>query len=446
MSEILSKSQSGVYDPPIWWDGKKLNEIEFCTWFLERHELMYVGNAFYDIDGFLPEEKLSKEILEAIESYVKTNLSNRINKIKDVLRLKCMSEHLPAQEDRVHFANGTYYLDGGFIPEKQFCANRLPVMYNPKALVPVKWLEFLEQLLYPEDIVTLQEFMGYCMIPTTKAQTMLMLIGNGGEGKSRVGLVMRSILGDNMNICSISKLSKDRFCRADQEGKLLMIDDDMQMEALSDTNILKAIITMEDKMDLERKGKQSTQGFLYVRLMAFGNGTLTSLYDKSEGFYRRQIVIMVKDKDPDRKDDRNLAEKLKEEKEGIVLWCRDGLKRLAGKGFHFTVSDRTKKTLEDTKRDDDNLIEFFDSDGYVHYQEDAEMPVKELYDIYLAWCEDNLEKPRVMNSFSKYLKGNAQKLGLEYKKNIPMPGGRFARGYKGICRHPGENPFEKRML
>ena len=74
------------------------------------------------------------------------------------------------------------------------------------------------------------------------------------------------------------------------------------------------------------------------------------------------------------------------------------------------------------------------------------MPVKELYDIYLAWCEDNLEKPRVMNSFSKYLKGNAQKLGLEYKKNIPMPGGRFARGYKGICRHPGENPFEKRML
>ena len=28
VSEILSKSQSGVYDPPIWWDGKKLDEIE----------------------------------------------------------------------------------------------------------------------------------------------------------------------------------------------------------------------------------------------------------------------------------------------------------------------------------------------------------------------------------------------------------------------------------
>lgn len=79
MSEILRKSQSSVSDPPIWWDGKKLDEVEFCMWFLERHELMYVGNAFYDIDGFLPEEKLSKEILEAIEPYVKTNLSNRIN-------------------------------------------------------------------------------------------------------------------------------------------------------------------------------------------------------------------------------------------------------------------------------------------------------------------------------------------------------------------------------
>lgn len=46
---------------------------------------------------------------------------------------------------------------------------------------------------------------------------MLMLIGKGGEGKSRIGLVMRSLLGDSMNTTSIQKVENNRFSRADLE-------------------------------------------------------------------------------------------------------------------------------------------------------------------------------------------------------------------------------------
>ena len=80
----------------------------------------------------------------------------------------------------------------------QLFFNRLPVAYNPDAPPPEAWLDFLSQLLYPEDIPTLQEFFGYCLIPSTKAQKMLFLIGKGGEGKSRVGIVLQSLLGSNM--------------------------------------------------------------------------------------------------------------------------------------------------------------------------------------------------------------------------------------------------------
>ena len=441
-SQILNKSRAGRDDLPPWWDGDKLDEIEFCMWFIDRHGLVHVGSHFYDIDGCVPEAKISKEILTAIEPYVKTNLSARIKKLKDVLALKCMEDKLPLHEDRVHFSNGTYFLDGGFIPEKEFCANRLPVPYNGNAKEPKRWLEFLDELLYEEDIVTLQEFMGYCMIPTTKAQAMLLIIGNGGEGKSRVGLVMRAILGDNMNVCPIEKLSHDRFCRADQEGKLLMVDDDMQMEALSDTNILKAVITMEDKMDLETKGKQSIQGFLYVRIMAFGNGSLTSLYDISEGFYRRQIVLNARDKDPDRKDDRDLAYKLKAESEGITLWALEGLKRLVENEFHFTISERARQNLEANKRGDVNILEFIESEGYLHFQKDVEITTKEFYEVYLQWCEDNLEKPRAQNTFSNFFKANGIKYGLVAKKNITTHDGKYVRGFTGVCKAFGPNPFE----
>ena len=417
-----------------WYDNKnnKIDEVEFCTWFISKHPLKYVGGIFYDIDGIISEEKLKKEIVDALKPYIKTNIVKRAKQILDALRYESMCEIIPKHTDRIHFKNGTYFIDGGFSPEKEFCSNRLPVNYNSDAVPPTRWLRFLDELLYPEDIFTLQEFMGYILIPTTKAQAMLLLIGNGGEGKSRVGFVCRNLLGNNMTICSISTLANNRFSLADQEGMLLMIDDDMKMEALTDTGVIKAVVTMEDKMNLERKGKQSYQGYLNVRIMAFGNGSLSPLYDKSDGFYRRQITIRVKEKSQNRVDDRNLSAKLSEETEGIALWCLEGLKRLTANEFHFTISERTLQNQAELRREEDSILDFFESEGYISFDEPAIATTKELYEAYCLWGNDNLIKIRSESSFSKELRQRADKLGLKYLKNASVDN-KTARGYKGIC-------------
>ena len=44
---------------------------------------------------------------------------------------------------------------------------RLPVVYNPDAPTPTKWIAFLDELLFPEDIPMFQEFVGYLLLPTT---------------------------------------------------------------------------------------------------------------------------------------------------------------------------------------------------------------------------------------------------------------------------------------
>lgn len=151
----------------------------------------------------------------------------------DTLRACCYSTPLPIYHDRINVANGTLFLDGRFEPSKDFCLNRLPVRYDPEAPFPAKWLAFLNDLLIPEDILTLQEFMGYCLIPSTKAQKMLMLVGKGGEGKSRVGIVLSALLGTNMYNGSIAKVETNPFVRADLEYGLPLVDDDMKMAALA---------------------------------------------------------------------------------------------------------------------------------------------------------------------------------------------------------------------
>lgn len=415
-----------------WFDGSCINEVMFCEDFLSTHPLKCINGSFYGVNGMICDVEIEKDIYDCIKPFLVKGISKKVKQITEVMKLEAHSEELPIQQDRLHVRNGTYYLDGGFTPEKQFCLNRLPVSYNTNAILPNRWLQFLSELLEEEDIPTLQEYMGYSLLPTTKGQKMMLIIGKGGEGKSRIGLVMRSLLGINMNSCSIQKIETSKFARADLENKLLMIDDDMKMEALPQTNYIKSIVTLEDKIDLERKSKQSVQGVLYVRFLCFGNGNLSSLYDRSYGFFRRQIVLTTKDKDENRKDDPFLIEKLRQETEGIFLWCLEGLKRLIENDYAFTISARARANLQEAMEDGNNVISFMQSQGYVRLEAGTIATTKSLYEAYQQWCVDNTEKPIGSKSFTGYLKQNEQKYGITYSTNIPADNGKNARGFKGI--------------
>ena len=418
---------------PKWVDGKKINEALFCREFLKDHPMIAVDGTFFCTEGRITDEsKLKREILERIEPYATSGLSRKVQNILDALRLMCYSEPLPIQTDRIHVANGTLFLDGTFKEEKEFCMNRLPVSYNPDTPKPEKWLAFLEQLLYPEDIPTLQEYMGYCLIPSTKAQQMLFLIGNGGEGKSRIGLVMHALLGNNMNTGSVAKIETSNFARADQQFKYLLVDDDMKLEALPQTNHIKTIVTAELPMDLEKKGEQSYQGELYVRFMAFGNGSLRALYDHSDGFYRRQIILSVKPRDKSRKDDPFIAEKMCAEAEGIFLWALEGLHRLMGNDFHITQSERTRANVETAMREGNNILGFMESEGYFLFKADDWTTSKDFYTLYTIWCDDNSEKPLSPRTFSNFLCANEQKYNLEHNNKGFNAQGRRVWGFLGV--------------
>ena len=408
---------------PVWFDGQNINEALFCEEFLQESRIIFANRAFFTPNGRVTDDiVLRGEVYEKLKSYTISSVPQKIKNIMELLKLEAMVEDLPPQPDRIHVANGTYFMDGSFTADKNYCNNRLTVAYNPDAPIPQKWLQFLSELLQPEDIPTLQEFLGYCLLPTTKGQKMLMLIGKGGEGKSRIGLVMRSLLGDSMNTTSIQKVESNRFSRADLENKLLMVDDDMDMSALPKTNYIKSIVTSECKMDMERKGVQSYQSQLYVRFLCFGNGALTALHDKSDGFFRRQIVLTTKDRPAGRADDPFLVDKLLREKDGIFLWCLEGLHRLIGNNYQFSISGKARENMETVKRSSNNVIEFLQSEGYIRFRADSEASSKAIYEAYTRWCDDNAQKPMSANRVSSELAQNERLYNVEATNNVHVGG------------------------
>lgn len=415
--------------------GERIDEGMFVKEFLWIHGLKCVRGTFYNVDGPVRDEDvLRKEIYEWIFPHVSTGMAHRVNALLELMRLEAWVKDLPESEDVIHLANGTFHLVKGFTTEKEICRHRLPVNYQVNRPQPENWLRFLEDLLEPEDILTLQEYMGYCLIPTTRGQKMLSIIGSGGEGKSRVGVVMKALLGTAMASGSLAKVEMSPFARADLENLLLFVDDDLKMEALPQTNHLKTIITADVPMDLERKYQQSFQGRLHVRFLAFGNGTLRSQNDQSYGFFRRQIILQAKPVPAGRIDDPYLGRKLTQERDSIFLWALEGLYRLRQNDYRFSVSAQAMENREELIHSCNGVAAFLDSEGYVTIDRGGTITSRELYDLYREWCDNNSGEPMTQAAFYRNMSAHARWLGLTPTNNVILPNGRSARGFRGIRR------------
>ena len=421
-------------ETPSWVEGTNIIETAYVKYFLSIHPLMCINENFYDVDGAYSKAAIRKSVTMDISKYMKSDVANKVTKIINLMTDITSKEDIIVEKEWLFFKNGDFNIsERKLYPKERICLYRLPVSYNPDAHEPIITKSFLNTLLEPMDVKTLQEFIGYMFLTSNPAQKMLMILGRGGEGKSQVGEMVKALFGDYCINGSIADLSSNKYIGPMLEFKNVFLDDDMKLSALKDTDLLKKIITNNGKLMLEKKFKDIFQGYVYVKLMAFGNGLLKSLYDRSMGFYRRQIVLTAKKIPEGRETDPFLGEKIKSEAEGILLWALEGLYRLSENNFQFTISDSAKRNIQKIMDEQDTVGAFLKSKGYIQFGPENKSSTRALYKAYCEFCDNNNVNKVAQQSFNSYLSENGEEYGLKYSKHIKGLYGVESRGYLGVC-------------
>lgn len=275
---------------------------------------------------------------------------------------------------------------------------QLNVNFSSQADCP-RFKEFLHQCVDDDQVPLLQEMLGYFLVPVNKAQKSFVIVGEAGAGKSVLLRVLNEILLGKENVSNVSwQALNERFKTAELYGKLANIFADLPTKNIDDNGIFKALVG-EDYLTVERKNKDPFNFQNYARLLFSCNEIPKNFGDRSEGFYRRLIIIRFPHAVPKEKRDPMLLEKFRAEADGIFRFALDGLIRLMNQNWRFS---ETRSNIEERQRyreESNSALSFVAEccelgDGF-------EVGRTEFYSQYQMFCKDSGLSPFSQTRFNK---------------------------------------------
>lgn len=304
--------------------------------------------------------------------------------------------------------------------------------YRPDA-VPHDWLAFLTQAVPDEgDRLILQQFAGLCLTGDTSPQRALILIGDGGTGKSTFSRVLHAVLGKLATSSALENIKDGSFLIGTLVGKRMCTVAELQQGKGADWLPFKRI-TGEDTISVDVKNKTPYTTKLDMKLVILSNVMPKLGEDASNTSLMRRFLPVEFNVKPE-KPDPTLEARLTHDDElpGVLNWMIEGLRLLREAGMRFP--DSAKSALSREIVEDNNRVIGFLRDE-CRYVPDVQILSGELYTAYRKWCGENGFTPLHTNNFGKHLI-NA---GKYFGKPIERFRDRQVRGYVNfmLSTNPG---------
>lgn len=237
----------------------------------------------------------------------------------------------------------------------------------------------------------LQEIMGYCLTGETRAEKAFIFYGVGSNGKSVFAKILTMIAGyDNVTNIPLREFGT-KFGTETIVGKTINIATETELDdSRLNTENIKSIAS-GDQMHIQRKYKKGIDIVPLIKLIFLTNN-LPRVNDTTKGFLRKIMIIpfnaefTYNNEDPNKRLDNRLIDKLKDEKEGILQYALEGLKRLRQNKFQFTRCNIVDNALVNYEKEINPTIEFFEDNIDISHGSHTHRP--DIFKRFKEWASE----------------------------------------------------------
>lgn len=315
----------------------------------------------------------------------------------------------------INFANGylevktgelrPHAMDRGF-------RSALACDYTPDAQAPT-WERFIHDVTVGRDSLKaiLQEYFGYILgnMPCHEYEKILMLLGEGSNGKSTLVKVLRQLTTpqgtSNISVKDM-QFEQNRYL---MEGKLVNIAEENSADAFRDTEFIKnfasgGLVRVKKVYHPPYEYENSTKLVMLCNKMPLTN-------DSTYGLLRKMILVPFDAEFTDKSGtkDSKIFDKLLAELPGIANWAIVGYKRLVAQG-KFTESEEVEKVSVEYLHGSDSVASFVAENIEFTMDPNASVIRQEIYDHYVEYCQRNGLRPQSSRNLYNFMRARGKRV------------------------------------
>lgn len=397
----------------------------------DKPEMYIYKNGIYVPNG---QTYVNEYVRSIIENLYQENYANKV--IEKIIVDTYIAEeefNNPVPITLIPFKNKILNLETmetiDYNPKYKF-RNKHPVIYDP-LIKPELTIKFLKDITNGEnDLLTIQEIMGYLYWRENKYEKSIMLLGTGRNGKSKLIDLMKEIIGhENIVNISLTEIENNNFAIANLHNKHCNFSPDISKEVINHAGKFKSLVG-RDNISADRKHHTRIHFKNFAKFI-FATNNLPYTEDQSDGFFDRWLMLDFPYKfveNPTEKNhklkDPNILDKISTPKEltGLVNWALEGLKRLFENG-EFTLSNTTSDIRNKWLRESSSITGFFAEHAIITNVRDDFVSVEDFNFAYSNYCVNH----RLEQDNSRVKNARLRQLGVVFGRRA---GGK--RGFFGL--------------
>jgi P4 family phage/plasmid primase-like protien len=335
------------------------------------------------------------------------------------------------------FSNGIYDLNTKTL--KPFTPGHpiketLPVKFDPEAKCETFLNGFLRHILDPQDIDLLQRYCSQILLGMNHSQTLLILTGESGWGKSSLMKILGNIIGWNRVGIIREQFFKDEYELAHYQNKKLLYHPDMPTSFLDrpEASLFKQLVG-GDPIWADVKGgdeRMTLEGNFPVIFACNGKPKI-HLDSDTDAWLRRIVVLSFKKPEHETHLGRMAELIMGEERSGIVNWLLEGWVKL------WKDKQQLVQTEEQKTRAAKLLLSSESPKAFVAQclkkEPGSVMGSADLFSHYQEWCREQSIPPSASQAFTQMVRDEIEvSLGLKYRHDLVDGCSKCMRGWKGL--------------